>query len=185
MAEAPGAEEERTEGEGIRNVAKHNHSAIGGGLVSKGDDLRLFDKDDEAEARSGEVEAEGASTDAGRSGGEATRSADEEEVASPWVTFEATAYIAMCSSGCIGITATGLDVRESIKSPQGHRIVAVDPNVIPLGSLLEIDVNGRKITAKAEDTGGAIKGNRIDLLVGSETEALEFGRQDVEVRILE
>lgn len=52
-----------------------------------------------------------------------------------------------------------------------YRTIAVDPKVIPLGS--KVEINGKIYIA--EDTGGAIKGNRIDLCVGSHTEAYNRG----------
>lgn len=60
--------------------------------------------------------------------------------------------------------------------------VAVDPRVIPLGTELYIDGYG---PGTATDTGGAIKGNRIDLYMDTEAECGEFGRRDVKVRFLE
>lgn len=81
----------------------------------------------------------------------------------------ATAYTASCS-GCSGITASG--------RPAGHGIVAVDPNVIPLGTRLYIPGYG---FAVAGDTGGAIHGSRIDLGFNSERDAMLFGRRDVTV----
>jgi 3D (Asp-Asp-Asp) domain-containing protein len=81
----------------------------------------------------------------------------------------ATAYTAGCS-GCSGITAIG--------RPAGHGIVAVDPSVIPLGTRLYIPGYG---FALAGDTGGAIRGNRIDLGFNSLRDALLFGRREVTV----
>jgi 3D (Asp-Asp-Asp) domain-containing protein len=81
----------------------------------------------------------------------------------------ATAYTGGCS-GCSGITATG--------RPAGHGVVAVDPSVIPLGSRLFIPGYG---FAVAGDTGGAIRGNRIDLGFDSLRDALIFGRREVTV----
>ncbi|MDU2065605.1 MAG: 3D domain-containing protein [Sporomusaceae bacterium] len=67
---------------------------------------------------------------------------------------------------------------------QGHLLrrglVAVDPNVIPLGTRLYIPGYG---FAVADDTGGSIKGNFIDLAFDSHGEALSFGRQIVTVYI--
>jgi 3D (Asp-Asp-Asp) domain-containing protein len=101
-----------------------------------------------------------------------------------WLTFEATAYVAMCSSGCTGITRTGIDVRNTI-TYEGKRIIAADPNVLPLGSEVVIELaDGRTIEATVQDTGGAIDGYEIDLLVADEATAWEFGRQDVELRII-
>ena len=95
------------------------------------------------------------------------------------ITVVATAYVSDCQ-GCIGITKGGTDVRNTIYHDSGHRIIATDPSVIPLGSLVEI--NGQKFIA--DDIGGAIKGHRIDILMESESEALEFGVKEVDVTIL-
>jgi 3D (Asp-Asp-Asp) domain-containing protein len=58
---------------------------------------------------------------------------------------------------------------------------AVDPEVIPLGSRLYIEGYGEAIAA---DTGGDIKGNRVDLYMETEEECWEFGRQPVEVVVI-
>jgi 3D (Asp-Asp-Asp) domain-containing protein len=81
----------------------------------------------------------------------------------------ATAYTASCS-GCSGVTASGRHA--------GHGIVAVDPSVIPLGTRLYIPGYG---FAVAGDTGGAIRGSRIDLGFNSERDAMLFGRRPVTV----
>jgi len=84
----------------------------------------------------------------------------------------ATAYTAGCS-GCSGITASG--------RPAGHGIVAVDPRYIPLGTHLFIPGYGH---ALAGDTGGSIRGNRIDLGFVSHRDALSFGRRPIVVYVL-
>lgn len=56
--------------------------------------------------------------------------------------------------------------------------VAVDPSVIPLGTVLH-DAEGRLYCA--EDTGGAIKGNRIDLFVGDHQEAINMGVKEIKL----
>ena len=56
--------------------------------------------------------------------------------------------------------------------------IAVDPNVIPLGSYVEIDGIGVR---KAQDTGSAIKGNRIDLFFASHEECCAFGKREMVV----
>lgn len=66
--------------------------------------------------------------------------------------------------------------------PQAYYTVAVDPSVIPLGSSLYIEGYGYGV---AQDTGGAIVGNRIDLFFDSEGECVNFGVRDVEVTILD
>ena len=94
-----------------------------------------------------------------------------------WMTVKATGYIARCK-GCSGFTATGVDVRNTSVD---HRVIAVDPNVIPLNSIVEVEGKGQY---RAIDTGGAIKGNKIDILFQTEAEAIQFGRKDVKVRII-
>lgn len=67
-------------------------------------------------------------------------------------------------------------------------VVAVDPKVIPLGTRLYIESpDGSWIYgyAVAADTGGAIKGNKIDLYMDSRQEAIKFGVRNVTVYILE
>jgi 3D (Asp-Asp-Asp) domain-containing protein len=108
-----------------------------------------------------------------------------EAPAPEWQTFEATAYVALCDTGCTGITKTGIDVRNTT-THKGKRVIAVDPSVIPLGSSVEVRLSeGHTFEATAQDTGGAIRGNRIDLLVSTEDEAWQFGRQTVQLRIME
>lgn len=98
-------------------------------------------------------------------------------------TFEATAYVATCE-GCIGITKSGVDVRNT-QFYEGKRVIAVDPNVISLGSTVEVTyADGTSFVGTAQDVGSAIRGKRIDILVASEDEAFGFGRQSVEVRVL-
>ncbi len=78
-----------------------------------------------------------------------------------------------------GITASGMQAR--------YGVIAVDPSVIPLGTKLYIECpNGGWVygEAIAGDTGGAIKGNRIDLFYNSKQEALNFGRRTAMVYIL-
>jgi len=75
--------------------------------------------------------------------------------------------------GGTGRTATG------IRAEFG--IVAVDPRVIPLGTMVYVEGYG---VALAADTGGAIKGNKIDLCFSSRRQALAFGRKKVRVHIL-
>lgn len=59
--------------------------------------------------------------------------------------------------------------------------IAVDPGVIPLGSRLYVEGYGY---GTALDTGGAVKGNKIDLFFNTKAEALKWGRRKVEVFIL-
>ncbi|SDF22236.1 3D domain-containing protein [Sporomusa acidovorans] len=87
--------------------------------------------------------------------------------------MEASAYLPTDGSSQ-GLTATGIAAR--------HGIVAVDPDVIPLGTRLYIPGYGMGLAA---DTGGAIIGNRIDLCMESSGDAWRFGRRTVKVYILD
>ncbi|MCA1009377.1 LysM peptidoglycan-binding and 3D domain-containing protein [Halobacillus halophilus] len=91
-------------------------------------------------------------------------------------TAEATAYTAFCT-GCSGVTATGVDLRAN----PDQKVIAVDPDVIPLGSKVYVEGYGEAIAA---DTGGAINGNRIDVFIPEREDALDFGRQSVQVKVL-
>lgn len=91
----------------------------------------------------------------------------------------ATAYTPNCK-GCTGITKTGVNVRKTKK-----KIIAVDPRVIPLKSKVELIVDGKSWGYYyAEDIGGKIKGYRIDVLMRSYTQAKNFGRKKVKVRVI-
>ena len=99
------------------------------------------------------------------------------EPAGKEITVEATAYTAECE-GCIGITKTGVDLNANPDA----KVIAVDPSIIPLGSKVYVEGYGY---ATAEDTGGAIKGNRIDVFVPEQNDALQWGRKDVKVTIID
>ena len=60
--------------------------------------------------------------------------------------------------------------------------VATDPEVIPLGSRLYVEGYGEAV---AEDTGGLVKGNIIDIYLPTEDQCWQWGRRQVEVRVLE
>lgn len=90
-------------------------------------------------------------------------------------TFKLTAYCPCpkcCGKWADGVTYTGTEATPG-------RTVAVDPDVIPLGSTLHI--NGSAYVA--EDIGGAIRGNRIDVFFPDHKTALQFGVQYAEVEI--
>jgi len=91
----------------------------------------------------------------------------------------ATAYTAYCK-GCSGTTATGINLRSD--SAPWMKVIAVDPSVIKLGSKVWVEGYG---LAVAEDTGGAIKGNKIDIFVQSETEAKNWGVKKVRIKVFE
>ncbi len=63
-----------------------------------------------------------------------------------------------------------------------HGVIAVDPDILPMGTRVVIPGYGEAV---AEDIGGAIKGNRIDVAFDTRKEALSFGRRNLEVYIME
>ena len=95
----------------------------------------------------------------------------------PLGEYRITAYCPCekcCGAWADGITYTGTEATEG-------RTIAVDPDVIPLGSIVEI--NG--VEYVAEDVGGAIKGDRIDLYFNSHEDALEWGVQYLDIFLIE
>ncbi|QJW48235.1 hypothetical protein HA075_22535 [bacterium BFN5] len=88
------------------------------------------------------------------------------------ISMTATAYTRY-DEGCTDYTYRGNYLRRGL--------VAVDPSIIPLGTKLYIPGYGNAI---ADDIGGAIKGNRIDLAMDTLDEAFQFGVRSVDVVIL-
>lgn len=86
------------------------------------------------------------------------------------MTVSASAYCEM------GRTATGF----SFKKYPNAKVVAVDPRYIPLGSKVKIPGYGIAI---ARDTGGAIKGKKIDIHFKSRHQALMWGRKSVKITV--
>jgi len=92
------------------------------------------------------------------------------EKAAPSENFEATAY------SLHGRTASG--------APATTGVIAADPRVLPIGSRVRIEAGtytGEYIVA---DTGGAVKGKRIDIWTPTSREAMRFGRRTVKVTVL-
>ena len=97
-----------------------------------------------------------------------------------WVSlgeFKLSAYCGenyhhICNDGDATTTSTGT-------RPVANHTVAVDPKKIPYGSILRI---GDTVYV-AEDCGGSIKGNRIDIFFDSHSEAVNYGRRTVEAKV--
>lgn len=99
-------------------------------------------------------------------------------------TYEATWYTPYCE-GCSGITFAGHNAKKSIYTSDGLRIIATDPAVVPMYSIVTVTLaDGTSFKAQALDTGSAIKSKRIDILVASRSEAITLGRQAVEIEIV-
>ena len=86
------------------------------------------------------------------------------------VNFDATAY-------CLkGRTASGVNVRPGV--------IAADPRVLPLGTVVHLRAGSYTGTYTVLDTGGRIKGKRVDVYLPTHKEAMRFGRRQVKIKIL-
>lgn len=93
--------------------------------------------------------------------------------------FEATFY---CTGHCCNGGYTGTALGTALKP---GRTIAVDKNIIKLGSEVIIKYPSGKVARyRAEDTGSAIRGRRIDVCVASHAEANRQGRQKIQVYIV-
>jgi len=86
------------------------------------------------------------------------------------MTFHATAY------SLKGRTRIGTSVRRGV--------VAADPRVLPLGSVVQIKAGKYTGVYTVHDTGGRIKGNIIDVWVPDRHEARQFGRRKIQLQVL-
>lgn len=92
----------------------------------------------------------------------------------PTMDYEATAY---CYTGSLTKTGT---------VPLEGRTVAVDPDVIPLGSTVIVYLDSQLLGIyQAEDTGGLVKGRVIDIYMEDREACREFGRQEVRVQVVQ
>lgn len=99
-------------------------------------------------------------------------------------TFKVTSYAIGDGMTPSTVTANGTNVANTIYSPEGYRIIAVDTNVIPMNTVVRVTMNGQSFLAKSSDTGSAIVGNKIDLLVNSPSEAINNGVQTATIEIV-
>ena len=130
-----------------------------------------------AEAQEGEVQFRAstpiATTETVRTVSDAVTPAIPEGAVEPQViakTYLATAY-------CLkGQTASGLTVRRGI--------IAADPRILPLGSVVRLQAGSYSGIYTVMDTGGAIRGQRIDIYLPSKAEAIRFGARKVKLEVL-
>ena len=92
------------------------------------------------------------------------------ELLGPPSNFQATAYALR------GITASGIYVRRGV--------IAADPRVIPIGSVVQIVTPGYTGVYTVQDTGRLIKGKIIDVWLPSSREARFFGRRQIKLHVL-
>jgi len=99
------------------------------------------------------------------------------------ITMRVTAYspdYRSCGASADGITASGYSVFTN-----GGCMVAADPRVLPLGSLVSVPGYDGGAVVPVLDTGGAIKGDRLDVLYATHEVAKRWGVQDLEVQVWE
>lgn len=123
--------------------------------------------------RKAEAEDALTTTKADTSTDSATLSGKVEETEAPLVA--ATNYVATAYS-LRGKTASGRMVSKGI--------IAADPRVLPLGSRVRLEVPGYHGEYLVADTGGLIRGRRIDIWIPSSREAMRFGRRTVKLTVL-
>ena len=85
-------------------------------------------------------------------------------------SFKATAY------SLRGRTASGVTTQPGV--------VAADPKVLPLGSVIEIKAGSYSGVYTVHDTGSAVKGNLVDVWMPSSREARQFGRRSIKLQVL-
>ena len=99
------------------------------------------------------------------------------------IRMEVTAYCSCkkcCGPNAAGLTASGKDI-----SYNDGRFVAADTNVLPFGTKLVIKGYSNNQPVEVIDRGSAIKGNKLDVFYASHEEALKWGRQVIEVTVVE
>ena len=97
------------------------------------------------------------------------------------VMMEVTAYspdARSCGAFADGVTASGYSVETN-----AGRLVAADTSVLPFGSLVSVPGYHSGQVVPVLDRGGAIKGDRLDLLMPTHEQAMQWGRKRVAVTI--
>lgn len=91
--------------------------------------------------------------------------------------------VSTSSSASTTFIATAYSLRGKMANGQNVHAgaIAADPRVLPIGSIVYIEGMGQFVV---KDTGGAIKGSRIDIWMSSRTAALQFGKRPVKLRVI-
>ena len=154
----------------IDKIAQDNNLA-NPDLIFDGTTLKIYTGEDAPEAT---TQSDNPSTEAT----DDSQAKVSESHSGRTLTMEATAYSSDPADALGGgtVTATGQNLLENPMA------VAVDPNVIPLGTRLYVEGYGEAV---ASDTGGAIKGNIIDVHFPTYDQTIQWGRRTVQVTILD
>lgn len=159
----------------INQIAADNNLA-NPDLIFDGTTLKIYRGDDASEPVAEVNTQDNSQTDATPASDNSQ--ADTSSHSGRTLTMEATAYSSDPADTLGGgtVTATGQNLLENPMA------VAVDPNVIPLGTRLYVEGYGEAV---ASDTGGAIKGNIIDVHFPTYDQTIQWGRRTVQVTILD
>jgi rare lipoprotein A len=155
-------------------TAKRSPEDIAASVVSNGGSVALEIDAEKAAVRGG-VKTEKAAMSSGARTERAAVTGGAKTILIPFldadlVDFDATAY-------CLkGRTASGMDARPGM--------IAADPRVLPLGTVVHLKSGSYTGTYHVMDTGGRIKGRRVDVYVATHKEAVQFGRRQVKIKIL-
>lgn len=134
-------------------------------LLGSREVLRKAEAEDSKTSKSAIVAATSSELSTSGKAAEAT-----ETFSAPATSYVATAY------SLRGKTASGRMVSKGI--------IAADPRILPLGSRVRLDVPGYHGEYLVADTGGMIRGRRIDIWIPSSKEAMRFGRRTVKLTVL-
>jgi 3D (Asp-Asp-Asp) domain-containing protein len=97
----------------------------------------------------------------------------------------ATAADSGLASQTYTATAYSLRGRTASGKPVSRGLIAADPSVLPLGTRVRVEAGSWSGEYLVADTGGAVKGRRIDIWTPTTREALQFGRRPVKLTVLE
>ncbi|WP_054711513.1 3D domain-containing protein [Bacillus sp. JCM 19041] len=156
----------------INDIMEANSDIKDKNLIFVGQQLDLPGTESNEAQIKGEIQ-----TDEDTSSSPSESESSSQDTTGTTMNVEATAYTAFCE-GCTGVTYTGIDLREN----PDQKVIAVDPDIIPLGSTVYVEGYGEAI---AGDIGGAINGNKIDVFIPDQDQAMEFGRQNVQIEVYE
>ena len=123
-----------------------------------------------AEDANGKEKSSAAEPAAQPSAGIKSEPTEEAEASSPTLTFTATAY------SLRGRTASGKTVARGL--------IAADRRVLPIGTRVRLDAGAYSGEYTVADTGGAVRGRKIDIWVPSTSEAMRFGRRSIKLTVL-
>jgi len=113
--------------------------------------------------------------------GKYNKLAEEQGFYEGWDTYSATAYTSL-DKDYDSISATGINIEKLSKY---FNFAAVDPAIIPYGSIILVKFDTGIESFLSVDCGGAIKGKELDLyFVNNLSNAFEFGNKDVEVKVI-